>query len=353
MHLAVKPTPRSLAGLKNPGDDAVWLADENGEHICADKKAFGSENALRFLLGCLHATASSGSRVVRLIVPLVKGTIIRSDIIPLRLKDVEIVDQAASFSTPLQLFPGEILQLDTVSLPELFRASAGGVLFRQQSINMSLAEKPLISSAAETDFEDKMSLPWILPGKIPHKRLVLVGCSYRDPSSGGWTQFVFEAALALGIDLVVIEKPGSWLEQDKYAHWYEALLPAGPWWTNPPKDCMAERIAALVKSYGKRIDGIITFYESFQSTISRAAEQLGLPFQSAQSYDIATDKYKLGKFEGREPFYGSTAEEALDFLAKGKLSYPVILKPCLGFNSEGVVRVNDVTGIQSAIEVSV
>ncbi|KAH9999762.1 glutathione synthetase ATP-binding domain-like protein [Xylariaceae sp. FL0662B] len=352
LHLTARPAPYSLADLEPSEDNAVWLVNKEGRPIRANAEVFGSENALRFLLSCLHATGSSPrGRVVRLIVPLQKGTITRSDVVSLRLKDANMVDQVVSFSTPLQLFSGELLQLDAASLPELFRASAGGVLLRQQPLGTGLPGDSLVSSAVEADFEDKMSMPWVLPDKIPRKRLVLVGCSYRDPSSGGWTPFVCEAALALGIDLIIIEKPGSWLERDEYSHWYEALLPAGSWWTNPPEDGMADRIAALVSSYGKRIDGIITFYESFQSTISRAAQQLGLPSQPAESYDIATDKYKLGIFEGREPFYGSTADEALDFLAKGKLSYPVILKPCLGFNSEGVMRVNDATGIQSAIEI--
>ncbi|KAL7623000.1 hypothetical protein AAE478_006679 [Parahypoxylon ruwenzoriense] len=151
-----------------------------------------------------------------------------------------------------------------------------------------------------------MSIPWILPAPAVRKRVVLVGCSPRDLSSGGWATFVCDAARALRIDLVIIEKPGCWVERSEYSQWYEALLPAGPWWSNPPIEDMANHIVATIRAYGKKVDGIIAFREPLLATVSRAAQQLGLPFQPAESYDVATDKYKLGIFEGRKSLCAST-----------------------------------------------
>ncbi|KAI1140388.1 glutathione synthetase ATP-binding domain-like protein [Hypoxylon sp. FL0543] len=340
----------SSANLQISGDEAIWLLGGNTKPELASVKTFGSQEALRFLSRCLQVARSSEDRIVRLLIPLQRGTIARSDIIPLRLRDAFGVDQVASFSTPLQSFPGDALDLDVVSLPELFRSSAGGILLSNSFSGGPTQRESAVFAAFEADFENKMSIPWVIPGPATRKRIVLVGCSYRDPSSGAWTTYACDAARALGIDLVIIEKPGCWIERSEYSDWYEALLPAGSWWSNPPGDDMADHIVAMVRSYGKKVDGIVAFLEPFLATVSRAAQQLGLPCQPAQSYENATDKYKLAILEGRKPFFGSTAEEALSFAAREKLSYPLIIKPRLGLNSEGVVRVDDAAGIQTAVE---
>lgn len=290
---------------------------------------------------------------MRLIIPLSSGTIVRSDIIPLRLTDAFAVDKVASFSMPLQHFTGDALCLETISLLELFRSSAGGILLQHSELENDLKlepSKPMVPLRFETDFANKMSIPWVVPGPISRKRFVLIGCSYRDPSSGAWTTYACDAARALGADLVIIDKPGCWIERSEYSHWYEAFLPAGTWLSNPPGDDLADHIVAIVKSYSKKVDGIVAFMEPFLDTVSRAAQQLGLPCQPAESYEFAIDKYQLGLFEGRKPFCGSTAEEALSFDEREALSYPLILKPRLGLNSERVVRVNDAAGIHGAVE---
>ncbi|KAF3057989.1 hypothetical protein GL218_05738 [Daldinia childiae] len=337
--------------LDLPGKDAVWIQGDNNKIEPASTESFGSREAFQFLVNCLQATESSEKRLVRLIAPLQRGTVTRSDIIPLRLKGSFGIEQVVSFLAPLQSLSGEAVCLDAVSLPKLFRSSAGGILLQQSFSGADVdSAVPVVPPEFEAEFENKMSLPWVLPRSTTRKRLVLVGISYRAPSQGSWTVYACEAARALGIDLVIIDKPGCWIERSEYSQWHEAFLPAGTWWTNPPSHEMADRIVETVKSYGKKIDGIVAFIDSFQVTVSRAAEKLGLPHQPAESYEIATDKYQVGIAEGRNPFYGSTAEEALDFASAKNLSYPLILKPCLGLNSEGIVRVNNAAEIQAGVE---
>lgn len=347
----MNPTLPTNADVQSTTDDAVVLIGDESEPQLANVEALGSDEALNFLLSCLQATKSSRNRVARLIIPLRGGTIVRSDIIPLRLKDAFAVDRVASFSVPLQCFSGNSLHLESASFSKLFRSSAGGILLQHlHSGGEPFQSKLAVPPAFDADFKDKMSIPWVTEEPATRKRLVLVGCSYRDPSSGGWTPYVYSAARSLGIDLVIIEKPGCWIERSEYSQCYEALLPASPWWSNPPGDDMADNIVALVRSYGKKVDGIVAFLEPFLATVARAAQQLGLPCQPAESYEIATDKYRLGIFEGRKAFAGSTAEAASNFALTENLSYPLILKPRLGLNSEGVVRVDDASGIQSAVE---
>ncbi|OTB16638.1 hypothetical protein K445DRAFT_21592 [Daldinia sp. EC12] len=349
--LSLNPTLSSSKTINIPRGDDIWIQSGNNDIELASVESFGSQNAFQFLVACLQATKSSKRRLARLIIPIQKGTVTRSDIIPLRLKDAFGVEQAVSFLAPLQLLSGHAPNLELISIPELFHSSAGGILLQESSPGADTdSGAPVIPLEFEADFENKMSLPWVLPGPTTRKRLVLVGVSYRAPTHGSWTVYACEAARVLGIDLVVIDKPGCWIERSEYSQWYEAFLPAGHWWTNPPGYDMADRIVETVKSYGKDVDGIVTFIDSFQATVSRAAEKLGLPHQPAESYEIATDKYQVGIAEGRNPFYGSTAKEALDFVAAENLSYPLIIKPRLGLNSEGIVRVNNAAEIQAGVE---
>ncbi|KAI0838640.1 glutathione synthetase ATP-binding domain-like protein [Hypoxylon sp. FL0890] len=350
LHLTKILSPTNYTTVQFTENDAIWLLGNGGKPEPASVEAFGSHEALRFLLSSLEATKLSGGRLVRLVFPLQRGSITRSDIISLRLRDALGVDQVASFATPLQYFTGDALDLDIISLPGLFRLSAGGILLQNLPSGESTQWKSVVPAAFEADFENKLSIPWVIPAPASRKRIVLVGCSARDPSSGAWTTYACDAARALGIDLLIIEKAGCWIERIEYSDWYEELLPAGSWWSNPPGDDMADHIVAMVKSYGKKVDGIVAFLEPFLATVSRAAHQLGLPCQPAESYENATDKYKLAVFEGRKPFSGSTTEEALSFAARENLSYPLIIKPRLGLNSEGVVRVDDAAGIPPAVE---
>lgn len=155
---------------------------------------------------------------MRLITPLQRGTVIRSDIIPLRLKGAFGVERVVSFLTPLQSLSGEAVCLDVVSLSKLFRSSAGGILLQQSFPGTDVdSAVPIVPPEFEAEFENKMSLPWVLPRSTTRKRLVLVGISYRAPSQGSWAVYACEAARALGIDLVIIDKPGCWIERSEYS----------------------------------------------------------------------------------------------------------------------------------------
>ncbi|KAI1344752.1 hypothetical protein F5Y15DRAFT_410449 [Xylariaceae sp. FL0016] len=333
-------------GREPAGKDEVVLCtpSEKVQTVTADGLG---RDVLDFLLECLRAAHTSGTHIIRLIIPLGPGTVLRSDIVPLRLRDAFWTERSVSFARPLQTFSGHVP--DTSSLPSLLLASAGAVLFRRSCQEGSQISSLPIPDNVESDFRSMMELPWISPTPIMRRRLVLVGRSNQDPSGGGWTQFACRAALALGIDLVIVDQAGGWLEQSEYLDWYEALLPAGPWWSNPPRDDMAEQLVSLIESYDKKVDGIITFTEPFQVAVSLAAKRLGLAHQPPTAYETATNKHKLGIFEGRQSFCAYSAKEALEVIKREELAYPLILKPCYGLNSEGVARVDSAAEIPSAV----
>jgi hypothetical protein len=343
-------------------EDEVLLKTGRDETQVVAAEDLGLRDAFDFLRECHRiATESPGPIVARFVIPLQSGTIIRSDIVPFRLRDAFWVEKVASFASPHQVFPGSHRPLGAVSartsLVEIIRASAGAILVKQSAIQPRLkrrAELPTIPQEVEADFESKLALPWISSEPLARKRLVLVGSSNQGPEGCGWTQYARLAAEALGVDLVIIDRADGWLARGDYGSWYEALLhPAPTWWAEPT----ADEIVRLVEAYrrdnvGKKIDGLATFIEAFQVPVTVAASQLGFAHERPTAFETATNKYRLGRFQDRPAFLVSGAAEVVSLVGvpENQLAFPLIVKPCFGLNSEGVSRVDEASELEEAIE---
>ncbi|THY29762.1 glutathione synthetase ATP-binding domain-like protein, partial [Aureobasidium pullulans] len=284
----------------------------------------------------IRATAVSGPSVdgvVRPVVPLQSGYIVRSDIIPLRLQDLECFKTVTSFADPLQTFGGEAVTCsDCSNLEPLFSAAAAGLI-----LNVSSTDTELESSTIDLELENRLSLPWILPGPAQHKTLVLVDANSANPAKGGNGSGLYLAAQALGIKLV-----------PKYAHWREAFVPTRL--INPPEGDLTEILLKSIKAYDKPIDGTITFADSYWTYIADAAKQLGIPTAPKEALRTATNKYLTSNYVGHEAYRASCLDEALDIASKNDLPYPLIVKPCDGGSSEGVSRVDSFDQLTTAIK---
>lgn len=82
-----------------------------------------------------------------------------------------------------------------------------------------------------------------------------------------------------------------------------------------------------------------------------ARELLGLPTQSPLPYTTATNKYKTSTFEGHRAYQASSVDEAVAICSSAiDLPYPLIIKPCNGWSSEGVTLVHRASDIPSAVQ---
>ena len=346
-----------------PGPWAMEIqpGHHGGQLLTAE--VLGRESAFIFLSECLRAVAEGphqGMAMARFVIPLQNGTIIRSDIVPFRLGDAFWVDKAESFANPLQVFPGEPLSLSTASLTDIFHASAGAALLGSavlEPCSKSGRQCTIqVPPEIESNFKDKLSIPWISKERIPRRRLLLVGSSNQDPAGGGWTQYARRAAVALGIDLIFIDKEDGWLARGNYTSWYDALLPApSSWWADPSADELVRLVEEYkIKNTEAKIDGIATFVEALQVPVSVAAARLGLPHEQPSAFERATNKYKLGLFQNRPAFLASSAEEVLALIEypENRLAFPLIVKPSFGLNSEGVTRVDNASELEDAIQVA-
>ncbi|KAI1751669.1 hypothetical protein F4782DRAFT_540719 [Xylaria castorea] len=314
-----------------------------------------------FLDECLRVatvTPNPGVAIARFVIPQESGTIIRSDIISCRLRDTFWVEKAVSFASPLQVFTCSVLHPGDISLADIIRASAGAILLKPSATQHYLGDSARLTShlslEIESDFEDKLAISWISMEPVTRKRLILVGSSNQDPEGGGWTQFARHAAVALGIDLVFIDRADGWLAKGNYTSWYETLLPAPlSWWADPSADELVKIVEDYkAKNTGVKIDGLATFIEALQVPVSVAASRLGLPHERTSAFERATNKYKLGLFQNRPAFLASKAEDVLSLIGspQNKLKFPLIVKPCFGLNSEGVTRVSEESELEEAIE---
>ncbi|KAK2592650.1 hypothetical protein QQS21_009649 [Conoideocrella luteorostrata] len=342
---------------KNSSLDATLLGEKdsiylvkivNGSMEVAEPDSFGSPKQFQFLLQCLQMTATikaDQSLLVTLIVPLQEGYIVRSDIIPLRLRDSEYFEVAVSFAEPLQQYPGREQSLDDrADIATSFSAAAAGLILRRIPGSILSNRETTLSISVESDLDNRLSLPWITPGTPTAKTLVLVDANSSHPEDG---LGLYMAAKALGINVVVLENSGSWLEKEEHAHWRDAFIPTRL--TNPPQADVGDHIVKSVLAYGKPVDGIVTFADSFWPYIAEIAPQLGLKTASPQAFKTATNKYLTSKFVGHNAYNGFSLDDALGIVSQHQLQYPLVIKPCDGWSSEGVSRIDSVEYLTDAV----
>ncbi|GAB1199529.1 hypothetical protein APSETT444_008879 [Aspergillus pseudonomiae] len=311
-----------------------------------EAESFGAADAYEFFVQTLLASAAQGQeRLLKLIVPLAKGYIVRSDIINIRLHDCLLVEQIRSFTKPLQRYESEtapivILGKDDICLSAVFAAAAACILVRP----VPQAEREAVSWELDEELDNRLSFPWIIPETVRRRTLVLVEANSSHPEDG---LGLYTAAAALGISLVVLDSAGHWLESRDNAHIREAFIPTQL--TNPPKSDMKDHILASLRAYGKPVDGIVTFADTYWPYVAEAANVLGLPTASPEGFRIATNKYLTSVFAGHEAYRASSLAEAVSISEEHDLPYPLIIKPCGGWSSEGVYRVDSRSVLEDAV----
>lgn len=309
---------------------------------------FGSAAVFRFVLDCLSAANHEHGSVARLVVPQSRGYIVRSDIIPLRLLDCLLVTNVVGFAKPLQFFDGEPIRIETLQqVPSAFAASVGGMLLKEvNSTGINTLDSQLTRLDAE--LRNRLSFPWLSTEAPKRQTLALVEGGRRSPDHGGNGETVFKAAEALGIDMVVLDNPGHWLDCPRWAHWRKAFIPIE---CTLQSDAMfTRRVVEAIRSYGGHLDGLVTFCDHYREPVAEAALQLSLPTCSPAAYALATDKFRLRCFEGHEAYRASSVKEATSIVQEHNLEFPLIMKPCTGYLSEGVFRVESLPELEAGVK---
>ncbi|KAI0862975.1 ATP-grasp domain-containing protein [Xylaria cubensis] len=200
----------------------------------------------------------------------------------------------------------------------------------------------------DTELSNRLSFPWLSKEPLKRKTLALVEGGRRRPDLGGNGETVFTAAQAFGIDMVVLDNPGHWLDGPKWAHWRKEFIPIE---AGLQSDAVfTARVVNAIRAWGGHLDGIVTFCDHYTEPVAEAALQLSLPTLAPAAYALATDKFRLRVFEGHEAYRATSLEEATSIVQEQKLGFPLIMKPIVGYLSEGVVKIDDISHLSAGVE---
>ncbi|KAL3477163.1 hypothetical protein BJX99DRAFT_226480 [Aspergillus californicus] len=330
------------ASASSESESTAWTRFEHGP---------GSALLHRALQAAPTPAQWQQTSAIRFVFAAKPGSLARSDILSLRLVDLESVDAVVSFfagqpEKSLSPFPVDAHAIPDVQtvLHAVLNSAAGGLLVRPPVEYTESNNYRDVFQALDEELANRLSFPWVLDTPAPRKTLAIVAGGRSSPEHGGSATSIYTAAQALNIDMVVLDVEGHWLQGPKYAHWRKGFLPVE---LEPPSLLRDRVLQALA---GRKVDGIVTFCDSYQVAVAEAADRLGLPTAPAEAYGIATDKYRTGVSEGRPAYLVNSLDGALEVVQRGDLDYPFIVKPCKGFLSEGVFKIDGVEGLSRAFQ---
>jgi len=157
--------------------------------------------------------------------------------------------------------------------------------------------------------------------------------------------FVFDAAVAEGIDLICLTAPGESASAGRPAVRGSICLDL----FGAPERAL-DRLAAAAPGLG--LDGLVTLREEAVVWTARAAERLGLPGLVPEAAEAACDKAAMrARFAAaglNRPPHRVLDPADPPVLSDG-MGFPVVVKPALGSASRGVLRVDDPAGLAAAV----
>jgi hypothetical protein len=285
--------------------------------------------------------------LVRLVLSNKEGFVIRCDFLSRRLEGCPLAETVTSFLEPLARVRAAPENRDVT--PETILSLAS------QAVGGIIALNPVTSPFAEliggldAELDNRISFPWTSSQPILPRRLAWV--QGRDSFES--IHRAFEGAWALGIALVILDEAGHWLEDDNgpYAYLREAFIPMS---IDMDAD-FPQRIADAVRAYPLPIHGVVAISDVRLASIAKASEILGLPTEPYQAYKLASDKgtTRLMEEEKQGDFTAvvSSVQELDDILAQRHedISFPLIVKPCTGWNSDCVSKVKTIDELRTAV----
>ncbi|KAH8679538.1 hypothetical protein BGZ60DRAFT_553976 [Tricladium varicosporioides] len=270
---------------------------------------------------------STSKTAFTLLLPTTEGFILRSDIFETRLKTSVRVQKIWSHCEIYDRFHGitsPTLGLLTKLEPLLAR-SVCGVLF-----------EPGPGGEVGNNCDvllDRLSLPLFMKTQLERKRIAIVDGGFNLE----FQRDLFTAVTGLGVDIVVLDRQGHWLQKMDSHHLIEEFLPVDL----RIDDGLPERLVAAVRASEHQIHGITTMSDSYLCPTAVAAEMLGLPTSPADSFRVCVDKHSTRKLiplpHVQYPSVPDNGSEDID--AAKSPNYPVILKPSQGGGSLGVFLV--------------
>jgi hypothetical protein len=296
-----------------------------------------------FISNALRNNPTSTAIAIKLILPAQDGFVTRSDIIELRMHGCVVSDATSGFLQPrefIEHFPNQEPRHEPEQLHHILSSCIGAVVVN--SSNFETIGHAL--EVLENEFRYRLALEFLLPDAIPRQRIALVHCP--PPET-----LTYEAIRCLGVELVILDRPGHFLQSSKgpSAYLRESFHPIDL----NVDDGLTQRIVDVAKDL--KLDGIFTRYDLYSVKVAQAAELLGLPTSSASAFSIATNKHasRMLEAEANSSFSVDNYDQ-LDRMLRDpenplKIEYPIVVKPCTGWSSLCVTKARDEEELRLAV----
>lgn len=194
------------------------------------------------------------------------------------------------------------------------------------------------------EVRSRIDFPWLLHDKPMQATLAVVDGHLNLESYLP----MYNSAIALGIKVVVLDRPGHWISDPVMKHLYQDFIPIDM----TVDDDFPVRIATAVKAYGN-VYGICSIASACMTPVARAARLLGLPAESPDAVAHASNKYQSRLVAGGAA-PTTVATNVLDL--KSQMAekafipqYPLIVKPTMGAGSNHVYRVDTDTELMKRV----
>ncbi len=307
-------------------------------------------------------SASAGVSVFTAILPSTDGYVSRADFLQLRLQDCpfsirkiqECVSPLKKY-TACRLSPATANSEDSLAL--VIGQAAGVIQWADLEASVSILDLQRHLLGLTHELRRRLNdAPWLTPHPIARRRVALIRGRPNITAGGP----VYRAARALGLDLVIIDDEGHWLQPDTDENKMhrEAFLA-----TDMTEDSgVVDRILASIARYPLPIHGIFTLSDNFFVATARVASSLHLPTSPVSAFETSVDKYRsrlLQDAPGQTARVSSVAElhallsptsNSTQPPAAFTPAFPVIVKPTKGWSSECVSKVSDPADLALAVQ---
>ncbi|KAK8011570.1 hypothetical protein PG990_010535 [Apiospora arundinis] len=289
---------------------------------------------------------NKGEIVTKLLLVSQDGFLSRGDILDIRMRHCEFIEYIIHFTAPDNYFAALTSENET-SLQALMLSSPGAFLVQRSAASL---EQTL--NLLEDDLATRFSFQWVLPTKPDPRRVAVVGGRplYDWDRKSYGSRGPFEAARGLGLSLIVLDRPGHWLEGGTYAHLRHSFI--GIDVANEAE--LPSIIASALE--GQAIDAVVTFSDEFVIATAKAAEQLGLPSEAVGAILRAHHKDQTRQVLNNPNIQTLRLQNAQQMSDDPSiieqletLVYPLIVKPCRGGASRGVKKVHNMTMLRQAL----
>ena len=272
---------------------------------------------------------------IKLLLPAVDGRVVRDDIIQRRFLNHPLAEKVADFASlqrPIRKFDPQAEDI----FPRALSNAVGAVLLKGlPGPDRQLVEAGM--SALEDDVTARLSFQWITDSPMPRKRLAIVG-GRPHPVASAAAEGLLRAASALGIRLVILDQEGHWLQDPGNEHLRDEFLVCNL----HLDEQLSGRIVNVLSKTTTSVDGIMTFSDEYLTATAVAAKILGLWTSSPETVEVCVNKRRTRELiTPHIPHLCTTG--AVDLKEKIEsspraLEYPIIIKPTVGFASNGVSK---------------